>query len=187
MPECILHVSDPTDGCKLTFDPNTASRNLQLSEDNRTVACTNREQDYPDRPERFTTWQVLCREPQSARSYWEIEWGGWYGAVIGASYKVSAGDSTNIGYNNRSWSLACYDNRYVARHDTRRTSLQAPVFGAHRIATYLNWSAGTLSFFSVSGDALTHLHTFYSGFSEPLYPAMRFIFAGSQATICDLA
>ncbi|XP_076143018.1 NACHT, LRR and PYD domains-containing protein 3-like isoform X2 [Alosa pseudoharengus] len=173
--------------CNLTFDPNTAHRKLCLSEDNRSVACNMREQAYPDHPDRFSTWQVLCREPLSRRSYWEVEWSGWYGVVIGASYKVDAGDSppdvTNIGYNDWSWSLACYDNRYVARHDKRRTEIPAPVFGAHRIAAYLNWPAGTLSFFSVSGDALTHVHTFYSRFSEQLYPAMRFIFAGSSASI----
>ncbi|XP_062395888.1 NLR family CARD domain-containing protein 3-like [Sardina pilchardus] len=175
--------------CHLTFDPNTAHRKLCLSEDHRSVACNMREQDYPDHPDRLSTWQVLCREPQSGRSYWEIEWSGWYGVVIGAAYKVVAGDTDsppgdpNIGYNDWSWSLACYDNRYVARHDKRRMAIPAPVFGAHRIAVYLDWPAGMLCFFNVSGDALTHVHTFYSRFSKPLYPAMRFIFAGSSASI----
>ncbi|KAM3858858.1 NACHT, LRR and PYD domains-containing protein 14-like [Diretmus argenteus] len=38
---------------------------------------------------------------------------------------------------------------------------------------YLNWSAGTLSFYRVSSDSLIHLHTFTSTFTEPLYPGFR--------------
>uniref|UniRef100_UPI003AAA2897 probable E3 ubiquitin-protein ligase TRIML1 n=1 Tax=Centroberyx gerrardi TaxID=166262 RepID=UPI003AAA2897 len=47
--------------CELTLDPNTAHRNLFLSEDNRKV--TEREkQPYPDHPDRFDCWpQLLCR------------------------------------------------------------------------------------------------------------------------------
>lgn len=148
-----------------------------------------REQPYPDHPERFSTWQVLCREPQSGRSYWEVERSGWYGVVVGVSYKVTEGrmQHNKIGYDDWSWSLACYDNRFTARHNKRRTNIPAPVLNAHRIAVYLNWPAGLLSFFSAAEGTLTHLHTFYSRFSEPLYPALRFIFAGSSASICELA
>uniref|UniRef100_UPI003AAEAB50 uncharacterized protein n=1 Tax=Centroberyx gerrardi TaxID=166262 RepID=UPI003AAEAB50 len=48
--------------CELTLDPNTAHRNLFLSEDNRKVTAVREEQPDPDHPERFDFWyQLLCR------------------------------------------------------------------------------------------------------------------------------
>ncbi|KAJ8362079.1 hypothetical protein AAFF_G00398140, partial [Aldrovandia affinis] len=61
--------------CQLTLDPNTAHRDLRLSEGNREVTWVGQDQSYPDHPERFDSWaQVLCREGLSGRSYWEAEW-----------------------------------------------------------------------------------------------------------------
>uniref|UniRef100_A0A8K9V6Y9 Fish virus induced TRIM protein n=1 Tax=Oncorhynchus mykiss TaxID=8022 RepID=A0A8K9V6Y9_ONCMY len=61
--------------CQLTLDPNTAHTHLSLSEGNRKVTCTRQVQPYPDHPDRFTNYrQVLCREGQSGRCYWEVEW-----------------------------------------------------------------------------------------------------------------
>ncbi|KAJ8250102.1 hypothetical protein COCON_G00233180, partial [Conger conger] len=63
-------------GCRLTLDPNTANRELSLSEGNRKVTHTpGREEPYPDHPERFESEpQVLCRESVCERCYWEAEW-----------------------------------------------------------------------------------------------------------------
>uniref|UniRef100_UPI003AADE54A ribonuclease inhibitor-like n=1 Tax=Centroberyx gerrardi TaxID=166262 RepID=UPI003AADE54A len=59
--------------CELTLDPNTANRNLFLSEDNRKVTFVGEEQPYPDHPERFDfCCQLLCRNGLTGRCYWEI-------------------------------------------------------------------------------------------------------------------
>ena len=69
--------SPPSDACELTLDPNTAYRNLSLSEENRKLTRRTEDQPYPDHPERFEGWpQVLCREGLSGRCYWEAEWSG---------------------------------------------------------------------------------------------------------------
>ncbi|KAG5840064.1 hypothetical protein ANANG_G00212850, partial [Anguilla anguilla] len=62
-------------GCQLTLDPNTAHRELSLSEGNRRVTHTpGRVEPYPDHPERFECWpQVVCRESVCERCYWEAE------------------------------------------------------------------------------------------------------------------
>ncbi|MGH0179012.1 UNVERIFIED_CONTAM: hypothetical protein FKN15_003272 [Acipenser sinensis] len=49
--------------CQLTLDPNTAHRELWLSEGNRKVTRVWTQQFPDDHPERFESWaQVLCRE-----------------------------------------------------------------------------------------------------------------------------
>ncbi|KAG5836423.1 hypothetical protein ANANG_G00254550, partial [Anguilla anguilla] len=65
-------------GCQLTLDPNTAHRELSLSEGNRKVTHTRwSEQPYPDHPERFEhVPQVVCRECVCERCYWEAECSG---------------------------------------------------------------------------------------------------------------
>ncbi|XP_064870567.1 NLR family CARD domain-containing protein 3-like [Oncorhynchus nerka] len=159
--------------CDLTLDLNTVNRLLSLSEENRKVTWRREEQPYPDHPERFEDCrQVLCREGLTGRCYWEVEWRG--GAVIGVTYKgINRRGRVKdclIGYNDKSWSLFCSDNRYTARHNNNPTTIDVPSSSSHRVGVYLDWPAGTLSFYRASSDTLTHLITFTSTFTEPLYP-----------------
>uniref|UniRef100_A0A674DEF9 B30.2/SPRY domain-containing protein n=1 Tax=Salmo trutta TaxID=8032 RepID=A0A674DEF9_SALTR len=136
--------------CDLTLDPNTVNRLLSLSEENRKVTCRTEEQPYPDHPERFEDCrQVLCREGLTGRCYWEAEWSGG-GAVIGVTYKGISrrgwGNNCCLGGNDKSWSLFCSDNSYIARHNNNSTAIDVPSSSSHRVGVYLDWSAGTLSF-----------------------------------------
>ncbi|KAK6291521.1 hypothetical protein J4Q44_G00382870, partial [Coregonus suidteri] len=160
--------------CDLTLDPNTVNRLLSLSEENRKVTCRREEQPFPDHPERFKDCgQVLCKEGLTGRCYWEVEWSG-REAVIGVAYKGISrrgrGDDCWIGCNDKSWSLICSDNSYSAWHNNKSTTIDVPSSSSHRVGVYLDWPAGTLSFYRVSSDTLTHLYTFHSTFTEPLYP-----------------
>ncbi|XP_062320478.1 stonustoxin subunit beta-like, partial [Osmerus eperlanus] len=162
---------------ELTLDPNTAHRKLSLSQEKRKVTCREEEQPYPDHPKRFENCaQVLCREGLSGRCYWEAEWSG--GRVhIAVTYKGISrrgeGDDCRLGWNDKSWSLFCSDNRYSAWHNNKSTDIPVPPSRSHRVGVYLDWPAGTLSFYTVSSDTLTYLHTFHSTFTEPLYPGFR--------------
>ncbi|KAM9471291.1 NLR family CARD domain-containing protein 3-like isoform 2-T2 [Salvelinus alpinus] len=169
--------------CDLTLDPNTVNRLLSLSEENRKVTCRREEQPYPDHPERFEDCgQVLCREGLTGRCYWEVEWSG-KGADIGVTYKgISRRGWVNdcrLGHNDKSWSLICYNNRYYARHNNNETTIDVPSSSSHRVGVYLDWPAGTLSFYRASSDTLTHLYTFTSTFTEPLYPGFRVCYDSS--------
>ncbi|XP_055766297.1 stonustoxin subunit beta-like, partial [Salvelinus fontinalis] len=162
--------------CDLTLDPNTVNRRLSLSEENRKVTWRREEQPYPDHPERFEVCrQVLCREGLTGRCYWEAEWSG--GADIGVTYKGISrrgrGLDCCLGYNDKSWSLDCSDNSYTACHNNNHTTIDVPSSSCHRVGVYLDWPAGTLSFYRASSDTLTHLITFTSTFTEPLYPGFR--------------
>ncbi|XP_064872701.1 NACHT, LRR and PYD domains-containing protein 4E-like [Oncorhynchus nerka] len=162
--------------CDLTLDLNTVDRRLSLSEENRKVTHRRQKQPYPDHPERFEDWkQVLCREGLTGRCYWEVERSG--RADIGVTYKgISRRGGVKdccLGYNDKSWSLYCYDNSYTAWHNNNSTTIDVPSSSSHRVGVYLDWPAGTLSFYRVSSDTLTHLITFTSTFTEPLYPGFR--------------
>ncbi|MGH0173767.1 UNVERIFIED_CONTAM: hypothetical protein FKN15_066291 [Acipenser sinensis] len=178
-----------TDSCQLTLDPNTAHRNLCLSERNRKVTWGRETQRYPDdHPERFDSWpQVLCREGLSGtRCYWEIEWSGG-GASKGVTYKGISrkgwDDSCLLGYNDKSWSLRCSDFSYTVQHNRYKTPITAP--RSPRIGVYLDFNAGTLSFYGVS-DTMTLLHRFQTTFTETLYPGFRLHYSDSSVTICQL-
>ncbi|XP_067110021.1 stonustoxin subunit beta-like [Osmerus mordax] len=180
--------SPPSDACELTLDPNTANRELSLSEENRKVTRRREKQPYPDHPERFENWsQVLCREGLSGRCYWEVEWSGEW-VLIAVTYKGISrrgeGADCVLGNNNKSWSLRCDDNSYSARHNNKITDIPAPPSSSHRVGVYLDWPAGTLSFYTVSSDTLTHLHTFHSTFTEPLYPGFRVY--NSSVSLCQV-
>uniref|UniRef100_A0AAY5E8I6 B30.2/SPRY domain-containing protein n=1 Tax=Electrophorus electricus TaxID=8005 RepID=A0AAY5E8I6_ELEEL len=174
---CFIPPSKPicstTDACDLTLDPNTAHTCLSLSEGNRKVTGVEEHQPYPDHPERFDYYeQVVCRESLTGRCYWEAEWSG--EAVISVTYKgISRKRHIGgcvFGCNIKSWSLECSRNSYYISHNNNYTNIYAPS-SSKRVGVYLDWTAGTLSFYRVSSHThtLTHLHTFHSTFTEPLY------------------
>uniref|UniRef100_A0A674AAR3 B30.2/SPRY domain-containing protein n=1 Tax=Salmo trutta TaxID=8032 RepID=A0A674AAR3_SALTR len=172
--------------CDLTLDLNTVNRNLSLSEENRKVTRRGEEQPYPDHPERFEVWgQVLCREGLTGRCYWEVEWSG--GDDIGVTYKGISrrgwGDDCCLGYSDKSWCLFCSDSSYSACHNNNSTTIDVHSSRQHRVGVYLDWSAGTLSFYRASADTLTHLITFTSTFTEPLYPGFWVHYVDSSVSL----
>ncbi|XP_034151162.1 protein NLRC3-like [Esox lucius] len=173
--------------CDLTLDPNTVNGFLRLSEENRKVTRRTVVQLYPDHPERFEYYpQVLCREDLSGRCYWEVEWSGG-GADIGVTYKGinrRGGVDCCLGDNDKSWILNCYGDSYSACHNNNTTDIPVTSSDSHRVGVYLDWSAGTLSFYRVSSDTLTHLYTFNTTFTEPLYPGFRVDYYDSSVSLC---
>ncbi|XP_029904291.1 butyrophilin subfamily 2 member A2-like, partial [Myripristis murdjan] len=174
--------------CELKLDTNTAHRHLVLSEDNRKVTGVRQKQPYPDHPERFDYWkQILCRDGLTGRCYWEVEWRRLVSIAVTYRGIRRRGDSCDceLGGNENSWSLFCSDERFTARHNNRETDIPASS-SSHRVAVYLDWPAGSLSFYSVSSDTLIHLHTFSSTFTQPLYPGF-WVWSGSSVSLFPCA
>ncbi|XP_029901758.1 NACHT, LRR and PYD domains-containing protein 12-like, partial [Myripristis murdjan] len=181
--------------CELKLDTNTANRHLVLSEDNRKVTTVREKQPYPDHPERFDCWeQILCRDGLTGRCYWEVEWKGQVHIAVtyrGISRRGGTDCSCEImnqccfGWNENSWSLICSDEGFSVSHNNIRTAIPVPS-SSNRLAVYLDWPAGSLSFYSVSSDTLIHLHTFTSTFTEPLYPGFRVWSHGSSVSLCQM-
>ncbi|XP_017207225.1 NLR family CARD domain-containing protein 3 isoform X2 [Danio rerio] len=176
--------------CDLMLDLNTANTRLTLSEKNRKVTYVKDKQPYPDHPDRFDwCYQVLCKESLFGRCYWEAEWSG--NAVnVSVTYKEinrkEYSDACWFGLNGKSWSLNWCKGRLAASHNNKSTAIPAPLHRSNRVGVYLDWSAGSLSFYSVSKThTLTHLHTFNTTFTEPLYAGFT-VYCGSSVSLCKI-
>ncbi|XP_042573607.1 tripartite motif-containing protein 16-like [Cyprinus carpio] len=160
---------------QLTLDLNTVNKYLRLSKRNRVITDTNTVHSYPDHPDRFDYYlQVLCRESVCGRCYWELQWSaGESGFVfISVSYKSISrkgrGNECVFGRNDLSWSLRCSSSRYSFRHNNIETVLSVKSISS-RIGVFVDHSAGTLSFYSVS-DTMSLIHTVQTTFTQTLYP-----------------
>ncbi|KAK9952806.1 hypothetical protein ABG768_018612 [Culter alburnus] len=176
--------------CDLTLDPNTANTRLVLSDGNRKVTDVEEHQPYPDHPERFDHPQVLCRERLTGRCYWEAEWSG-NDADISVTYeginRKGGRDDCVFGFNDKSWSLFCSNRGFTVWHNKRETDTPAVCSSSKRAGVYVDVSAGSLSFYSVSDThTLTHLHTLNTTFTEPLCAGFTVYHYSSSVSLCDI-
>ncbi|XP_073695076.1 tripartite motif-containing protein 16-like [Garra rufa] len=178
---------------QLTLDPNTVNKRFRLSERNKMITVTDTEHPYPDHPDRFDGYnlQVLCRESVSGRCYWELEWNG-NNVFISVSYKCIRrkgwGGECLLGRNNQSWSLFCSPSRYSFLHNNIETKLPIKSISCRRVGVYVDHSAGTLSFYSIS-KTVSLIHTVQTTFTQPLYPGFRVYYksgfgVGSSVKLC---
>ncbi|XP_055361512.1 NACHT, LRR and PYD domains-containing protein 3-like [Betta splendens] len=169
--------------CQLKINTNTVNRELQLSDNNKKVTHVEEDQPYPDHPDRFDLCpQLLCRNELTGRCFWEVEWRGDINISVGET-----GDSENLLFcrNNESWRLSCSDDDgYYAWHNGIETPISSSAV-SNRVSVYVDRPAGFLSFYKVSNDKLIHLHTFYTTFTEPLYPGFT-VWSDSSVTLCDV-
>ncbi|KAL0149364.1 hypothetical protein M9458_055402 [Cirrhinus mrigala] len=187
-----------SDACFLTLDPNTVNTELILSEDNRKVTNVDKYHSYPDHPDRFNVCpQVLCRESVCGRCYWEIEWSGDHDVFISVSYKSISrkgqGEECWFGSNDQSWSLICSPDRYFFIHNNIKTDLPVNPISSrvgvnddddiNRVGVYVDESAGTLSFYSVSRNTMSLIHTEQTTFTQPLYHGFT-VNPGSSVSLC---
>ncbi|XP_073670993.1 E3 ubiquitin/ISG15 ligase TRIM25-like isoform X1 [Paramisgurnus dabryanus] len=174
----------PSDYHHFTADPNTVNKRLCLSEGNTVITDTDTEQPYPDHADRFDKYsQVLCSESVSGRCYWEVERSGQ--VFISVSYKSisrkGGGYDCVFGRNDQSWSLFCSDSSCSFWHNNIKTKLTI-VSRSSRIGVYVDHSAGSLSFYSVS-DTMTLIHRVNTTFTKPLYPGF---YVSGSVKLCDL-
>ncbi|XP_055085677.1 NLR family CARD domain-containing protein 3-like [Periophthalmus magnuspinnatus] len=173
--------------CDLTLDPNTAHRELKLSDNNKKVTHVTEEQPYPDHQDRFDVCpQILCSTGLTGRCYWEVQWSGQ--VYISVSYRRirRKGNSNDrvFGYNDQSWSLSCSERGFYVWHNKKRTSLPQPWSSSGTVSVFVDCPAGSLSFYTVSSDQLTHLHTFNTTFTHTLIPGFGFDYYGSSVSLC---
>ncbi|XP_038588519.1 NLR family CARD domain-containing protein 3-like isoform X3 [Micropterus salmoides] len=162
--------------CELTWDPSTAHKNLLLSEGNRKVTWVKEEQPHHHHQERFDQCQrVLCEQGLDGCCYWEVEVFGLFS--VGVTYrgadKEGKWDDFKLGHNDKSWCLVCSNDGYYILHCNNKVDVSSLGWRSSQVGVFLDWPAGTLSFYRVSSDSRVRLHTFKTKFSEPLYPAVE--------------
>lgn len=185
----------PLDHCELSVDTNTIQNSIQVS-NNWIMRRVAEDQPYPAHPERFQVCpQLLCSNSLTGRCYWEVEWTG--RVCISVAYKKIRRHGTSLqcqfGENQHSWSLLCSNRGYSVLHDDKRVDLP-PLSSTdpRRVAVYVNYPAGTVTFFTFITDTLVPLHTFKTTFTEPLFPGFGFglwswFLPGSSVHLCSTA
>ncbi|CAI5636850.1 unnamed protein product [Oreochromis niloticus] len=169
--------------CEITLNPNTAHKQLLLSEGNRKVTVMENQQSYSDHRDRFTgIEQVLSRESLTGRCYWEVEWREG-GASVAVAYKNISRNGDNeclFGLNDKSWALNCNNNSYIFWYNNIQTRVSGP--HSSRVGVYLDHRAGILSFYSVS-ETMTLLHRVRTTFTQPLYAGLWPYYCGATAEL----
>uniref|UniRef100_A0AAV2M1W4 B30.2/SPRY domain-containing protein n=1 Tax=Knipowitschia caucasica TaxID=637954 RepID=A0AAV2M1W4_KNICA len=133
---------------------------------------------------------VFCEQQLRGLCYWELQWDGTVG--VGVCYKGSALDQV-LGCDHRSWGVFC-SNQPNSCLDFTKSAKQARIpplknrrvcqVPSQRMAVYLDWVAGTLSFYSVMADGEQRpVTTFTDSFTEPLVPL--FWLQYGSVTLCD--
>ncbi len=79
--------------------------------------------------------------------------------------------------------MYCSGMNYTVWYNNKSIEVSGPSSRSNRVGVYVDESAGTLSFYSVSDThTLTHLHTFNTTFTEPLYAGFG-IYPDSSASL----
>ncbi|KAK2820143.1 hypothetical protein Q5P01_023102 [Channa striata] len=177
--------------CDLTLDPKTASNWLHLSEGNKKATCGELQKN-PDIPERFDPRpQVLCTQGLMGRHYWEVEWSKCYKNDVGVAVtyqrieRKGEEKDSGLGSNEMSWYFGEKEG-LNAWHNGRVWSGPVPPTGCNRVGVFLNWPAGTLSFYDVTSNTLSHLYTFSTTFTEAVYPGFWIWFKTNYASLCPI-
>ncbi|XP_059814163.1 E3 ubiquitin-protein ligase TRIM39-like [Hypanus sabinus] len=171
----LRQIRDAINRVSVTLDVETAHPCLEVSEDRKSMRCTETWRNLPDTGKRFTFWEcVLGSEGfTSGRHYWEVNVTGnrfWGLGVAAESVERKGGFSPETGL----WVIGRYYDVLYRGCDVfgdlncPESRLPAgPIPG--RVGFYLSYESGTVSFFNA--ETKSHLHTFTGNkFTEKLYP-----------------
>ena len=159
------------DGRTPSLDPNSAGREIKISQDLRTATLTGTGQPYPEHPDRFDCFPqvVSCESFSSGRHYWEVDvsWSSSceIGICLNSMRRKGEGGECWLGMNPQSWCLDKRFNEYSALHNKRYTLLSVSG-GPERFGFFLDCEAGELTCF---GDSRV-LHVFRGNFMDPVKP-----------------
>ncbi|XP_060785191.1 nuclear factor 7, brain-like [Neoarius graeffei] len=153
------------------LDPNTAPPVLIVSDDLKSVRCSNEEQKLPDNPERFDqSWWILGSEGFNSETHcWDVEVGDCTRWIVGVMTE-SAQRKGEIISRSGIWYVQYYDGKYYEGSSPNTVTQLSVAQKLQRIRVKLDWDRGKLSF----SDPLTntHLHTFTHTFTDKLLPIL---------------
>ncbi|XP_061619968.1 E3 ubiquitin-protein ligase TRIM39 isoform X1 [Phyllopteryx taeniolatus] len=154
----------------VTLDCNTAHPRLVLTDDMKSVRCSDRHQLLPDNTERFD--RVVCvlgREAiSSGRHYWEVQVGGKTDWDLGvAKQSINRKGKIEVTPNNGYWFLSLRDKNKYAFRTEPSTDVHLNL-RPNKIGIFVDFDRGQVSFYNV--DAKIHIYTFNDTFTECIFP-----------------
>lgn len=168
--------------CEMSFDPNTKTKYLSLSENDRKVTSrgskkvkssgyrtvtTRRNSKVKGSKQSVLDWAVekcLSKESLTGRQYWEVRWTTRY-VSIAVGYKDSSWNHQGFGNDDKSWALSICPAATEFKHNDIITLLPGP--HPSTVGVYLDYRAGVLCFYC--SDTMTLLHKVQTTFTQPLY------------------
>ncbi|XP_032811378.1 E3 ubiquitin/ISG15 ligase TRIM25-like [Petromyzon marinus] len=173
----------------IAVDSDTAHFHLEVAKDRKKV-CLPRFQnrkEIADIPQRFSFWRqaLSCESFTFGQHYWEVgveesnEW------AVGVAYsslpRKGKGALIELGGNDKSWCLENNSGAVTVNHRADKETLQIND-NLKRIGVLLNCDKGTVAFYNVC-LVKTHLHTFSTAFTEPVFAAFK-VMSGTL-TMCS--
>ncbi|XP_078422495.1 zinc finger protein RFP-like [Cetorhinus maximus] len=154
----------------VTFDPNTASFELLLSEDLSSVRHIGNRQQLPDNPARLIYYPcVLGSEGfTSGKHSWEVDVGNKTEWDVGvAKESINRKGTIYLSPGNGFWTMVLREgNEYWACEKLlKRLELNVK---PRKIRVCLDYEGGKVSFYN--SDNKSHIYTFTATFTEKLYP-----------------
>ncbi|XP_078271995.1 E3 ubiquitin-protein ligase TRIM39-like [Rhinoraja longicauda] len=181
----------------LTLDPKTANSHLMLSRDGTEVRVSDKQDDIPDNPERFSRWlSVLGSEGFTGGKHcWEVEVVDstvWQVGVAKSSVPRKRGFAPFHWQESRKfftpepqagvWALALQDGDYTA---LTSPPIELRLKGRLRkLGVYLDYAAGQVSFYNA--DDVSHLYTFTNKFIEEIFPYFYIAHKGDSLRLTTL-
>ncbi|XP_026698569.1 E3 ubiquitin-protein ligase TRIM7-like [Athene cunicularia] len=168
----------------VTLDPETASSDLTLSKDCKTVRLGDGQQNLCDTPKRFTGSPSIlgCPGFTGGRHYWELEVGDGDSWAVGVAVEsVRRKDSLSMALG-KIWALRLdWNHQYTAlhMHPTLLELKEEP----RRIRVHLDYEAGQVTFYNA--ENMTQILQFKASFTEKVFP---YFWLWSQETyiqLCD--
>lgn len=180
------------DSSPVVIDRQTCHRHITVARDGRGLCFSSSTHSGAEHPHQFD--KVCCAMGSVAvtrgRSYWEVDvrycsvWA--VGVAYGCLERKGRDKGSKLGRNRNSWCVEFRDGRLSAWHNDRHVSCNASgqVSAPGKVGVWVNYEKGHLAFYDA--DAMRVLQEFSAAlktvfdrvhhqFTEPLYPAVRFL------------
>lgn len=172
----------------MVIDRQTCHSQIVVSSEGRGLCFSGSAPSAPEHPLQFD--RVCCALGGSAlpptTSYWEVDVGCSGGWAVGVAYarldRKGRDKGAKLGRNRNSWCVERRGGQVSAWHNDRAVAVRGAA--PRRLGVWLDHGRGLLTFYDA--DAMTVLQSFSAAvtpvfdrahhqFTEPLYPAVRFL------------